>query len=127
MKISGVMRLSASIRRGGRLLVIVLAILGAADGSAKAETVQDVICKHLCPALDRGLTKLEQKARLFWEKWKGRTRLVESKPSDAPHCGVLPDGERACCPNPSARLLIEFAGENPYASPNSPWRKFCVL
>ena len=110
--------------------IIIIMIWGAVEAPAKAETVQEVLCRHICPPLDRGLKKIDAQIRLTWAKWKGRSRSVSPRPAvgRGPSCGRLPDRELTvrCCLDVRTRLVIEFVGNNPYAYPETPWRAVCT-
>lgn len=44
-----------------------------------------------------------------------------------PECGRLPNATRMarCCRDGESRLVIEFAGRDPYLYPETPWRAVC--
>jgi hypothetical protein len=118
------------VRQGGKILMIILiATLTAGDGSPQAETIHDVLCRHVCPPLDAGLEKAERYIRFGWARWKGRTRWMTPPrlPGQNEACGVLP-GEEAiarCCVETGAHLVIEYSGKNPYTYPETLWRVVC--
>jgi hypothetical protein len=109
-------------------VTLVLSVL-AGDNSADARTFDDLICDHVCPPIDLGLTAAEKFIQLKWAHWKHRTQVMSASPlvGRGVSCGRLPDAESTarCCLDESAHLLIEFEGRNPYAFPETAWRAIC--
>ena len=110
-------------------IISLICILGADDDSANAETIQDLICHHVCPSLDRGLTRVEKFVQFEWSRWKERTMTMSPRPLEgrSASCGRLPDSASTarCCADDNARLMVEYVGEDPYLYPEIPWRVIC--
>ncbi|MGA8614359.1 MAG: hypothetical protein WB760_22335 [Xanthobacteraceae bacterium] len=118
------------VRLTATLIFFIIGVFGADDNSARAETIQDVICEHVCPSLDRGLTRAEKFVQLEWAKWKNRTKTMTPRPlpGRGAACGRLPDAASTarCCADENARLVVQYVGQDPYRFPETPWRAVCV-
>lgn len=99
---------------------ISIVVVAAAGNSAAALTFSEYICERYCRKLDPLLDALDERVR----DWNARLRgdITVRQPLPAPGkgaaCGVLPQQKVPfCCPDPQARLLIEYSGgRDPYVN-----------